>query len=95
MSAGDPAVAQRLAMQQGALAGVLPDSRLRAAQGAAQLGQVVRREASVRAFNDVFGVIGVLALAFLAWSLYRVRRAAVAARLATNAPPTTPPPAPV
>ena len=95
MSAGDPAVAQRLAMQQGALAGVLPDSRLRAAQGAAQLGQIVRREASVRAFNDVFAVIGVLALAFLAWSLYRVRRAAVAARLATHAPPTTPPPAPV
>ena len=85
LNAGDPAVAQRLGQQQGALAGVLPDSRLRAAQGAAQLGQVVRREASVRAFNDVFGVISVLALAFLAWSLYRVRRAAVAARPAAPA----------
>ena len=88
LSAADPAVAQRLGMQQGALAGVLPDSRLRAAQGAAQLGQVVRREASVRAFNDVFGVISVLALIFLAWSLYRVRQAAVAAR------PTPPAPSP-
>ncbi len=86
LNAGDPAVAQRLGMQQGALAGVLPDSRLRAAQGAAQLGQIVRREASVRAFNDVFGVISALALAFLAWSLYRVRRAAVAARAAAPAP---------
>ena len=91
LNAGDPAVAQRLAMQQGALASVLPDTRLRAAQGAAQLGQIVRREASVRAFNDVFGVISMLALAFLAWSLYRVRRAAVAARAAAFDSP--PPPA--
>lgn len=89
LNAGDPAVAQRLGQQQGALAGVLGDSRLRSAQGAAQLGQVVRREASVRAFNDVFGVISMLALAFLAWSLYRVRRAAIAARPAPSAPSVT------
>ena len=95
LSASDPAVAQRLGQQQGALAGVLGDSSLRSAQGAAQLGQVVRREASVRAFNDVFGVISMLALAFLAWSLYRVRRAAVAARLAPppNSPTAGSPPA--
>ncbi len=90
LNAGDPAVAQRLGQQQGALAGVLGDSRLRSAQGAAQLGQVVRREASVHAFNDVFGVISMLALAFLAWSIYRVRRAAIAARPAPSAPPATP-----
>lgn len=90
LNAGDPTVAQRLGQQQGALAGVLGDSRLRSAQGAAQLGQVVRREASVRAFNDVFGVISMLALAFLAWSIYRVRRAAIAARPAPSAPPATP-----
>ena len=80
LDAGNPAVAQRLQQQQGAFAGVVTDAGMRAAQGAAQLGQVVRREAAVRAFNDVFAVIGVLALVFLAWSLYRVRRAAIAAR---------------
>lgn len=94
LNAGDPAVAQRLGQQQGALAGVLGDSVLRSAQGAAQLAQVVRREASVRAFNDVFGVISMLALAFLAWSLYRVRRAAVAARPAAPTPSSVPQPAP-
>ncbi len=88
LRADDPLVAQRLSMQQGGLAGRIADPTLRAAQGTAQLAQVARREASVRAFNDVFGVIAALALAFLAWSLYRVRRAAVAAR--AN-PPAAPP----
>ena len=80
LDAGNPAVAQRLAQQQGALAGRVTDPQLRGAQGAAQLAQVVRREASVRAYNDVFMVIVALAMAFLAWSLYRVRRAAIEAR---------------
>ena len=80
LDAGNPAVAQRLAQQQGALAGRLIDPQLRGAQGAAQLAQVVRREASVRAYNDVFMAIVALAIAFLAWSLYRVRRAAIEAR---------------
>lgn len=80
LDAGNPAVAQRLAQQQGALAGRLTDPQLRGAQGAAQLAQVVRREASVRAYNDVFMAIVALAIAFLAWSLYRVRRAAIEAR---------------
>ena len=86
LDAGNPAVAQRLQQQQGAFAGVVTDTGTRAAQGAAQLGQLVRREAAVRAFNDVFALIGLLALVFLAWSLYRVRRAAVEAkRMATAA----------
>ena len=86
LDAGNPAVAQRLQQQQGAFAGVVTDAGARAAQGAAQLGQLVRREAAVRAFNDVFALIGLLALVFLAWSLYRVRRAAVEAkRMATAA----------
>ena len=80
LDAGNPAVAQRLAQQQGALAGRLTDPQLRGAQGAAQLAQVVRREASMRAYNDVFMAIVALAIAFLAWSLYRVRRAAIEAR---------------
>ena len=63
----------------------MTDPQARAAQGAAQLAQVVRREASVRAYNDVFMVIVALAMAFLAWSLYRVRRAATEARRAKAA----------
>ena len=74
INAGDPVVAQRAGTPQ----------------GASQLRQIVRREASVRAYNDVFGVISALALAFLAWSLYRVRRAAVAARLASPPKPVAP-----
>ncbi len=85
LEAGNPAVAQRLAQLQGALAGVLADPGARAAQAAAQLNRLVRREASVRAFNDVFAVIGVLALAFLAWSLYRIRRAALDTRRIASA----------
>lgn len=80
LDAGNPAVAQRLGQQQGSLASTVTDPQLRSAQGAAQLAQVVRREASVRAYNDVFTVIVALAMAFLAWSLYRVRRAAIEAR---------------
>lgn len=90
LDAGNPAVAQRLAQQQGGLAGRVTDLDARAAQGAAQLGQVVRREASVRAFNDVFALVAVLALIFLTWSLYRVRIAAKQAkRAAAAAPPNT------
>ena len=92
LDAGNPAVAQRLGQQQGALAGTVTDPQLRAAQGAAQLAQVVRRKASVRAYNDVFTVIVALAMAFLAWSLYRVRRAAVEVRRTKAAAAATDPP---
>ncbi len=87
LDAGNPAVAQRLAQQQGGLAGRVTDPSARAAQAAAQLGQVVHREASVRAFNDVFAVIAAMALVFLAWSLYRVKVAAGQAKRAASAAP--------
>jgi hypothetical protein len=47
------------------------DRRSGAAQrkGTAQLAQITRREANVRAFNDVFALSGVLAMAFLFWLL--------------------------
>lgn len=73
----DPIVAQRLRMQQQALAGQVSDPALRAAQGAAALAQVTRREANVRAYNDVFSLSGRLALAFLAWLLLLSLRTAV------------------
>lgn len=85
LDAGNPAVAQRLTQQQQAYGGVVADPQLRAAQGSSQLGQAVHREASVRAFNDVFGLIGLLAMVFLGWSLYRVTRLAIEARRAPQA----------
>jgi threonine/homoserine/homoserine lactone efflux protein len=66
------------------------DAQLRAAQGAAQLGQVVRREANVRAYNDVFHVVALVAFAYLAWSLWQARRAQrAAARAALQNQPAT------
>jgi MFS family permease len=75
----NPLVAQRLQQQQQALASQTPDMALRAAQGTAQLAQVVRREASVRAYNDVFHVVALIALAYLLWSLLSIGQARRAA----------------
>jgi len=75
----DSTVAQRLQLQQQALASIIADPGLRAAQGTAQLSQIVRREANVLAFNDVFHVVALVALVYLAWSLMvagQARRAA-------------------
>jgi len=84
LNPADPIVAQRLQLQTAIYRSTIADPVLRAAQGTALLGQVARREANVRAFNDVFALSGVLALLFLFWSLFvairaelRNRRAAV------------------
>jgi MFS family permease len=98
LNPADPQVAQRLQQQAGVYRGTVADPTLRAAQGAALLAQITRREANVRAYNDVFALSGALALAFLFWSLFvairaalRDRRAAAAAS-ATSSPPLTPAP---
>jgi MFS family permease len=75
LNPADPLVAQRLQLQAGIYRGTVADPTLRAAQGAALLAQVARREANVRAFNDVFALSGVLALLFLFWSLFVAIRA--------------------
>lgn len=75
LSPADPVVAQRLRLQERIYQGVVTDPVLRSAQGAAQLAQTARREANVRAFNDVFALSGVLAVLFLLWSLYVTMRA--------------------
>ncbi|MFT7724145.1 MAG: MFS transporter [Roseateles sp.] len=67
----DPQVAQRLAQQGAALGAVVADPVLRAAQGTAQLAQAARREANVRAYNDVFMFSAVTAIAYLLWALGR------------------------
>ena len=78
----NPVVAARLQMQQQALAGQVSDPVLRAAQGTAQLAQSVRREANVRAYNDVFHMVALVAFAYLAWALLRSQ---LAQRLAAKA----------
>jgi len=82
LNPADPQVAQRLQLQTGIYRGTIADPTLRAAQGAALLGQVARREANVRAFNDVFALSGVLALLFLFWSLFVAIRAEIRNRRA-------------
>jgi MFS family permease len=92
LNPADPVVAQRLQLQTGIYRGTVADPALRAAQGTALLAQIARREANVRAFNDVFALSGVLALLFLFWSLFvairaeiRNRRAAALASAPTQA----------
>ncbi|WP_054286444.1 MFS transporter [Gulbenkiania mobilis] len=69
LNPADPAVAQRIRQQQQLYAATTADPVLRSAQGMAQLSQAARREANVRAYNDVFALCGLLALLFLSWSL--------------------------
>lgn len=73
-------VAQRLQMQGQVYGRVITDPMLRQAQGTAQLAQLATREANVRAFNDIFLLNGMLALIFLAWSLFHVIRLAIQAK---------------
>jgi len=81
---GDPRVAARLQAQRQALAPRQADPRLRQAQSAAQLSQMATREANVLAFNDVFRLIGMLAIGVFGWTLYRTLRIAQQNR---NPPP--------
>lgn len=73
---GDPRVAGRLQDQSQALTPRQTDPRLRQAQSAAQLSQAATREANVLAFNDVFRLIGMLAIGVFGWTLYRTLRIA-------------------
>ncbi len=87
----DPIVAQRLQLQGQLYAPLISDPLLRQAQGSAQLSQVVRREANVLAFNDVFRLIGLVAISVLSWSLFHILRAARQKKresLASVTPPT-------
>jgi MFS family permease len=76
MSRADPQVSQRLSQQGSALGSVIGDPVLRSAQGAAQLAQIARRESNVRAYNDVFMLSAMTAIAFLLWTLTAVSRVA-------------------
>jgi hypothetical protein len=72
ISLADPQVAQRLQVGAGTVAGTLPDPTLRSAEGAALLAQRLNAEANILAFNDVFRLVGILALLTAVFILYRV-----------------------
>ena len=82
LNPADPQVAARLQQQQQALASQITDPAQRAAQGTAQLARIVRQEANVRAFNDVFHVVALIGFGYLAWALFQARRAKWAAGIA-------------
>ncbi|KQV86666.1 MFS transporter [Massilia sp. Root351] len=65
----DPQVAARVQSAGSALAGSLADPATRHALGVAQLGAAATREANILAYNDVFLMIAVVAVATIAWML--------------------------
>lgn len=79
-----PPVAQRLQQWQQALAPTITDPVQRAAQATAQLAQTVRREAQVRAYNDVFRLVAYVAFGYLLWSLLLLGRTRVSAAMAAR-----------
>ncbi|MEG2817641.1 MAG: MFS transporter [Comamonas sp.] len=82
----DPVVAERLKIQNQIYGRVTPDPAVRANQGLLQLSQIVRREANVRAYNDVFALTAAIAVAYLLWLLgvvERLRKAAALVRALT------------
>jgi MFS family permease len=72
----DPLVAARIRAGAGGVAGVIGDPALRSAQGAALLSGQTAREANILAFNDVFLLVGVLAVLAVIWGLL-IRRSIV------------------
>lgn len=65
----DPQVATRIRAGAGAVTGTIGDPVLRSAEGAAILAQQVTREANILAFNDVFLLLGVLAVLTAIWGI--------------------------
>ncbi len=88
----DPQVVARVQRGAAAYGAVLGDPAARNAQGVAALGAAATREANVLAYNDVFFLIGVTALATLcwmiagqAWTFFRGRAAVAPGRDAQHA----------
>ncbi|MES2495165.1 MAG: MFS transporter [Pseudomonadota bacterium] len=68
----NPQVAARIGAGARSVGGVIGDPSLSSAEGAALLARAVAREANILAYNDVFLLIGVLAVATVIWS-YAIR----------------------
>ncbi|MGB9988434.1 MFS transporter [Massilia sp. SM-13] len=83
----DPLVAARIQGGGAALGGTLADPALRNAQGVASLGAAATREANILAYNDVFLLISIVAVATLAWiSMHYLWNICTASRPAAPAP---------
>jgi len=65
--ASDPLVVARLGAGSRAVAGTIADPALRNAEGVALLSQQVTREAHILAYNDVFLLVGLLAILATIW----------------------------
>ena len=65
----DPQVAARVQATGAALAGTQSDPATRSAAGVAQLGAAATREANILAYNDVFLMIAMVAVATIIWML--------------------------
>lgn len=63
----DPLVAERVRQGSGAVQSVVGDPALRGAEGVVLLSQQVAREANILAYNDVFLLVGVLAVLATLW----------------------------
>lgn len=66
----DPQVAQRLAGGAASLSGFIGDPTLLGGQGSGLLGQALTREANILAYNDVFRLVAMLALATAVYVAY-------------------------
>jgi MFS family permease len=65
----DPLTAARIRAGSGAVAGVVGDPVLRGAEGSVLLAQQIAREANILAYNDVFLLVGGLAVLVTLWGL--------------------------
>ena len=79
MAATDPLVVQRLQAYASVWAGGSADAGVARTHGTAQLAQVVQREATILAYNDVFALIAVVAAAALVvllghWALIEIKK---------------------
>jgi hypothetical protein len=66
----NPQVLARVQASAGNLTGAVIDPLLRGAEGVALLGQAMTREATILAFNDVFRMLALIALATAAYVTY-------------------------
>jgi hypothetical protein len=85
---GDPDTAARIAFGAASVSDAVVDPALRMAQGASQLAQSLAQQANVLAYNDVFALVAVVALAgalYVGWPAF-----VAAARRATPAGPGRP-----
>ena len=74
LTAADPQVVARIQSGTHLLAGSVSDPAQQLAQGSALLAQAQAREATILAFNDVFGLVSLLALATAVFTLGLILR---------------------